>query len=101
MNTNLISLGTLVQNGLSFGASKKRLTVMDNDDDIIMEGALVNTLFKLRLSKSDNFKAKTVAKAIIAKNLPYKKASAKYWYKTLSYLNYGDLAKLLSMVEGI
>ncbi len=78
MNTNLISLRTLIQNRLSFGVSKKRLTVIDNNDDIIIEGVLVNILFKLRLSESDNFKAKTVAKAIIAKNLPYKKASVKY-----------------------
>ncbi len=101
MNINLISLGTLVQNGLSFGASKRRLTVRDDDDDIIMEGALINTLFKLRLSDSDDSKAKHVAKALIAKNLPHKKASAKFWHETLGHLNYGDLAKLPSMVEGM
>ena len=80
MNTNLLSLGTLVINGLSFGASNKRLRVQDNDGDVIMEGALVNTLFKLRLSDSDDSKAKDVAKAMMASNPSNKKATAKYWH---------------------
>ena len=78
MNTNLIPLGALVRNGLSFGASKKRLTVTDDDGDTIMEGALVDTLFKLRLSNSDDSKARIMAKALIAKNSTNQKASAKY-----------------------
>lgn len=73
MNTNLISLVTLVRNGLSFGASKKRLTVTDDDGDTIMEGALVDTSFKLRLSNSDDSKARTVAKDPTSQ-----RASAKY-----------------------
>ena len=78
MNTNLISLGTLVSNGLSFGVFKKRLTVIDDDGDTIMEGALLNTLFKLRLSKSNDSRARKVAKAIITKNSPVQRASAQY-----------------------
>lgn len=53
-----------------------------------MEGALVNILFKLRLSESDDSKAKQVAKAITAKESPRKKASAKYWHETIGHLNY-------------
>ena len=101
MNTNLISLGTLVRNGLSFGASKKRLTVTDDDGDTIMEGALVDTLFKLRLSDSNDSKAKIVAKALVAKNSTNQKASAKYWHETMGHLNYTDLAKLPKMVDGM
>ena len=101
MNTNLISLGTLVRNGLSFGASNKRLTVTDDDGDAIMEGALVDTLFKLRLSKSDDSKAKTVAKALVAKNSSIQRAPARYWHETMGHLNYSDLAKLPNMVEGM
>ena len=101
MNTNLISLGTLVRNGLSFGASKKRLTVTDDDGDTIMEGALVDTLFKLRLTKVDDSKARTVAKALVAKNPTIQRAPAKYWHETMGHLNYSDLAKLPQMVEGM
>ena len=101
MNTNLISLGTLMRNNLSFGASKKRLTVTDNDRDVIMEGALVNTLFKLRLTDSDNSKARKVAKAMVAKNTPLQRASAQYWHETMAHLNYSDLAKLPTLVEGM
>ena len=101
MSTNLISLGTLVRNGLSFKATKKRLTVIDDDGDIIMEGALVDTLFKLRLSKFDDSKAKTVAKALVAKNSTIQRALAKYWHETIDHFNYSDLAKLPKIVEGM
>ena len=76
MNINLLSLRILVSNGLLFGASKKRLTVTDDEGDTIIEGELVNTLFKLRLSDSDDSKAKDVAKVITAKNSSHKKATA-------------------------
>ena len=98
MNTNLISLGTLVRNGLSFGASKKRLTVTDDEGDPIMEGALVDTLSKLRLSNSDDSKARTVAEAMTAKEST-KKASARYWHETMGHLNYSDLAKLPALTQ--
>ena len=79
MNTNLLSLDTLVRNELSFDAAKKRLIVTDDDDDIIMEGALINTLFKLRLSDAENVKAKDVTRhvAMTAKR-SHKKASVKF-----------------------
>lgn len=86
MNTNLISLGILVRNGLSFGASKKRLTVTDDDGDTIMEGALVDMLFKLRLSDSDDSKARTGAKAYMAKDPTSQRASAKYRNETMGHL---------------
>ena len=101
MNTNLISLGTLVRNGLSFGASKKRLTVTDDDGDVIMEGALVNTLFKLRLSAVADSKARDVAKAMVAGNPAVRRETAKYWHETMGHLNYTDLAKLPGMVDGM
>lgn len=101
MNTNLLSLGTLVRNGLSFGATNSRLKVTDSDGDTVMEGALVNTLFKLRLSESDDSKAREVAKAMTAKGSPNKKASAKYWHETMGHLNYPDLARLPTMVQGM
>ena len=101
MSTNLISLGTLVRNGLSFGASKKRLTVTDDDGDTIMEGALIDTLFKLRLTDSDDSKARIMAKALVAKKSTDRRAPAKFWHETMGHLNYDDLAKLPKMVEGM
>ena len=101
ISTNLISLGTLVRNGLSFGAFKKRLTVSNDDRDIIMEGVLVDILFKLRLSDSDDSKARIMVKALITKKSIDRRAPAKFWHKTMSHLNYSDLAKLPKMVEGI
>ena len=101
MNTNLLSLRTLVSNGLSFEASKKRLIVTNDERDTIMKGELVNTLFKLRLSDSDDSKAKDIIKAMTAKNPSHKKATAQYWHKTLGHLNYKDLAKLPAIIEGM
>ena len=75
INTNLISLRTLVRNNLSFKVSKKRLIVTNNNKDVIIKGALVNILFKLRLTDSNNFKTRKVAKAIIIKNTPLQRAS--------------------------
>ena len=69
INTNLIFLETLIRNRLFFKVFNKRLIVIDDNRDAIIKGALVDTLFKLRLSKSDNSKAKTVIKALVAKNL--------------------------------
>ena len=86
MNTNRKSLGTLVRNWLSFEASKKRLTVTDDDEDTIMEGALVHTVFKLRLSNSDDSKARTVIKAYMAKDPTSQRASVKYWNETMGHL---------------
>ena len=57
-------LGTFVRNRLSFRTSKDRLTVTDDDNNTILEGALVNKLFKLRLSKSDDSRAREIAKAM-------------------------------------
>ena len=45
---------------------KETTSVTDDKGDIIMEGLLVDTLFKLRLSQSDDIKAKYVAKAMTA-----------------------------------
>ena len=101
MNTNLISLGTLISNGLFFGVFKKRLTVIDDDEDIIMEGALLDILFKLRFSEFNNFRARKVAKVMVAKNSLVQRASAQYWHEIITYLNYNNLVKLPAMVEGI
>ena len=79
MNTNLLSLDTLIRNELSFGAVKKRLTVTNDDNDTIMEDALINTLFKLRLSDAEDMKAKDVTRHVtITTKRPHKKASAKF-----------------------
>ena len=67
MNTNLISLEILVRNKLFFRAFKKQLIVTNNNDNIIIKGALIDTLFKLRLSKINNSKVKTITKTLIAK----------------------------------
>ena len=101
ISINLISLGTLVRNRLSFRASKKRLTINNDDRDIIMENTLVDTLFKLRLSDSDDSKTRIMAKALVAKKSTDRRAPAKFWHETIGYLNYSDLAKLPKMVEGM
>ena len=69
MNINLISLKILVRNKLFFRVFKKQLTIIDDNDNIIIEDVLVNTLFKLRLSDSNNSKTRIIAKTLIAKNL--------------------------------
>ena len=66
-----------------------------------MEGVLVDTLFKLRLNDSDDSKIRIIVKALVAKKLTDWRALAKFWYKTMDYLNYSDLVKLFKMVEGI
>ena len=101
ISINLISLGTLVRNGFSFRASKKRLTVINNDGDIIMKGALVDILFKLYLSNSNDFKIRIIIKALIVKKLTDWRALAKFWHEIMGYLNYDNLVKLLKMVKGI
>ena len=101
ISINLISLGTLVRNGLFFGASKKRLTVSDDDGDTIMEGVLVDTLFKLRLSDSNDFKVRIMAKVLVAKKSTDRRAPAKFWHKIMGYLNYSDLVKLPKIMEGM
>ena len=101
INTNLISLGTLVRNKLFFRAFKKRLTINNDNKDTIIKDILVNTLFKLRLNDSNNSKVRIMIKVLIIKKLTDRRALAKFWYETMSYLNYSDLAKFLKMVEGI
>ena len=83
MNTDLLSLGIFVRHGLSFRASKDLLTVTD-DNDTILEGALVDTASKLRLSESDDSKASEIVKAMSAKTLPHQ-ATAKEWHKTMGH----------------
>ena len=79
MNTNLLSLDILIRNELSFDAVKKRLIVTNDDNDIIMEGALINILFKLRLSDTENMKVKNVTRHVtMTAKRSYKKASVKF-----------------------
>ena len=66
-----------------------------------MEGALVDTLFKLRLSNSNDSKVRIMVKALVVKKSIDRRASAKFWYEIIGYLNYSDLVKLLKMVKGI
>ena len=79
MNINLLSLDTLIRNELFFDAVKKRLIVINDDDDIIMKDTLINTLFKLRLSDAENIKVKNVTRHVTmtTKRL-HKKASVKF-----------------------
>ena len=78
ISTNLISLRTLIRNRLSFRASKKQLIIIDDDKDIIIEGALVNTLFKLRLSDSNDSKTRIMVKTLIVKKLTDQRALIKF-----------------------
>ena len=64
MNINLLSLDILIRNKLSFDAVKKRLTVTNDDNNIIIKGALINTLFKLRLSDAENVKIKNMTRYV-------------------------------------
>ena len=72
MSTNLLSLGTLVRNGLSFSTSKDRLTVTD-DNDTILEGALVNRALKIAKAMTAKVTAKDDP---IVQNLPAQTAPA-------------------------
>ena len=58
------SQSTLFQ---SFRTSKDRFVVTGDDNDTIMEAALVNKVFKLSLSESDNSRAREIAIAMSAK----------------------------------
>ena len=99
MNINLLSLDTLVRNELFFRAVKKRLTVTNDDDDIIMEDALINTLFKLRLSDAEDIKVKDVTRHVtMTTKRSHKKVSVKFWHETLGHLNYIDVARLPAMI---
>ena len=79
MNINLLSLNILIRNELSFDAVKKRLIVINDDNNIIMKGALINTLFKLRLSDAENVKIKNMTRHVtMTTKRSYKKASVKF-----------------------
>ena len=99
MNINLLSLDILVRNELFFGAVKKRLTVTNDDDDIIIKDTLINTLFKLRLSDAENMKVKDVTRHVVmTAKRSHKKVSVKFWHETLGYLNYIDVVRLSAMI---
>ena len=79
MNINLLSLNTLICNELFFNAVKKQLIVTNDDNNIIMKGALINTLFKLRLSDAENMKIKNITRHMtITAKRSYKKTSVKF-----------------------
>ena len=102
MNINLLSLDTLIRNELSFDAVKKRLTVTNDDNDIIIEGVLINTLFKLRLSDAENVKVKDIIRYVtMTTKRSHKKVSVKFWHETLGHLNYIDVIRLSAMITGI
>ena len=79
MNINLLSLDILIRNELFFDIIKKRLIVTNDDDNTIMKDALINTLFKLRLSDAENVKVKDMTRhvTITTKRL-HKKISVKF-----------------------
>ena len=79
MNINLLCLDILIRNELFFDAVKKRLIVINDDNDIIIKGALINTLFKLRLSDTENMKVKNITRyIIITTKRSHKKISVKF-----------------------
>ena len=79
MNINLLSLDTLIRNELFFDAVKKRLIVTNDDNNIIMKDALINILFKLRLSDAENIKIKNIIRHVtITTKRPHKKISVKF-----------------------
>ena len=79
MNINLLSLDILIRNELFFDAVKKRLIVINDDNNIIMKGALINTLFKLRLSDAENVKIKNITRHVtITTKRSHKKISVKF-----------------------
>ena len=102
MNINLLSLDTLIRNELSFDAVKKRLIVINDDNDIIIEDALINILFKLRLSDAEDIKIKNITRHMtMTAKRSHKKASVKFWHETLDHLNYIDVVRLSAMITEI
>ena len=79
MNINLLSLDILIRNELFFDAVKKRLIVINDDNNIIMKDILINILFKLRLSDAEDIKIKNITRHITmtTKRL-HKKVSVKF-----------------------
>ena len=79
MNINLLSLNTLIRNELFFDVVKKRLIVINDDNNIIIKDILINILFKLRLDDAENVKVKNVTRhVIITIKRFYKKISVKF-----------------------
>ena len=79
MKINLLSLDILIRNELFFDAVKKRLIVTNDDNNIIIKDALINTLFKLRLSDAENIKIKNVTRHVtITAKRSHKKVSVKF-----------------------
>ncbi|KAF6230390.1 hypothetical protein HO133_004732 [Letharia lupina] len=60
LSINLLSLGTFQRNSLTYIGKGNRLRVYDDNNDTVLEGELIDTLCKLRLTL---FKA-TIAKEI-------------------------------------
>ena len=101
LSTNLLSLGTFQRNGLTYTGKGDRLRVYDDDDDTILEGEMVDTLCKLRLTSFEAAMAKEIAKAMVTKTANHRKASAMEWHQSLGHLNFDDVARLPTMVEGM
>ena len=79
ININLLSLDILIRNKLSFDVVKKRLIVINDDNNIIMKGVFINTLFKLRLSDTKNMKVKNMRRHVtITAKRSHKKISVKF-----------------------
>ena len=79
ININLLSLDILIRNELFFGAVKKRLIVINDDNDIIMKDIFINTLFKLRLSDAENVKVKNITRYVtMTAKRSHKKISVKF-----------------------
>ena len=79
ININLLSLSILIRNKLFFDAVKKRLIVINNDNNIIIKDTLINILFKLRFSDTKNIKIKNLIKyMIIIIKRSYKKILVKF-----------------------
>ena len=73
---NLLSLDTFQRNDLTYIEKRNRLRVYDDNNDIILKGELIDTLYKLKLILFKAVMAKEIAMAAVIKKANYRKAIA-------------------------
>ena len=77
---NLLSLNTFQYNDLTYTEKGNRLKVYNDNNNIILKGELIDTLYKLRLISFKAIITKEIAITAIIKKANHRKITAIKWY---------------------
>jgi hypothetical protein len=95
LNSNLISLDVLKAKRFDFRDRKDWLSIINKDDDVILQAKRQNNVYSLLQSRHFNC-SNSLDKALIVKN-----SLLDVWHQRVDYMNFKDLIILSKVIKKV